>query len=589
MKGWSIIFFVACGLIVSPAFLFTQQASNSQTDTTPQKFALVIGNGAYHSLTPLANPVNDANDMAATLEGLGFTVDKILDGSLDQMDSAVIRLENRLSVSRNTYGFFFYAGHGVQSNGENYLIPVDASIPAESFLRSRSLSVQAMLDELNKAGNILNVVVLDACRDNPFGWGRGVNRGLALVDDQPADSIIVYATSAGQSAKDGSGHNGLFTSQLLPNLKTPGLEVSEIFRRTMGDVIRVSGNQQRPAVYNQFPGLAYFSQPPVQSSEPTPANQSAITQAPPPAAEPVAPTPEAPQIAQANVLPQSPPTQSQATQNQPVAQQEPARQSLPPEYIPLRNYFVNTKPLRFSFGFTGSFGWGFSSYKNNDKRDTWNSDSGEHTTDEYSGDDKYNDFTFADLVYLNLEIFRYAVFNASFSVAYSPLNSIIFGGTGGITDISLAVQYPFDLNTAISLYPLACLDYAMGILGDGYSRADLKDRDTLSLTIGGGADYYLSERLKLNMELSYYIFLYSKASNLYNDEYSNQGPKINFAMDYNINNHWKFNVGLSYYIRFSTLSYSDSQYSYPYTITYSDSSKRTIQGPEISASIRYVF
>jgi len=231
-----------------------------------QKYALVIGNGNYTYTTKLNNPINDANDMATTLQNLGFTVDKILNGTQDQMVNAIIRLKNRLSMSKNTYGFIFYAGHGVQSNGENYLIPVDANIPTENFLRNRTVSVQEMLDELNDAGNELNVVVLDACRDNPFSWKRSGTRGLTIVGQQPADSIIVYATSAGSTAADGTGRNGLFTSQLLSNLKTPDLEITELFRRTGADVARVSNNQQRPAVYNQFYGTAYLGNKPTGST-----------------------------------------------------------------------------------------------------------------------------------------------------------------------------------------------------------------------------------------------------------------------------------------------------------------------------------
>jgi len=245
---------LVCALI--PAALFAQQAQ-------PPKYALVIGNGAYSSLTPLANPVNDANDVADALQRLGFTVDKVINGNLSQMDNAVIQLKNRLSVTKNAYGFFFYAGHGVQSGGENYLIPADANIPGANFLRSRSMSVQAMMDEINDAGNSLNVIVLDACRDNPFGWGRSGSRGLAVISHQPAESIIVYATSAGQQASDGQGRNGLFTSHLLPNLLTPGLEVAEIFRRTGADVAEASSRAQVPAVYNQFFGTAYLGERPV--------------------------------------------------------------------------------------------------------------------------------------------------------------------------------------------------------------------------------------------------------------------------------------------------------------------------------------
>jgi hypothetical protein len=249
---------LACLLALLPAFV---SAQNAPSGATPPKFALAIGNGAYTGLTRLANPINDANDVAAALQDLGFTVDKLLNGSLDQMEGAVMRLKNRLSVSGDAYGFFFYAGHGVQSGGENYLIPVEANIPGENFLRSRAVSVQTVLDELNDAGNSLNVVVLDACRDNPFGWARSGSRGLALVSRQPADSIIVYATSSGQTASDGTGRNGLFTEQLLNNLREPGLEVAEVFKRTGADVSEVSGRRQIPAVYNQFFGTAYLGEP----------------------------------------------------------------------------------------------------------------------------------------------------------------------------------------------------------------------------------------------------------------------------------------------------------------------------------------
>jgi tetratricopeptide (TPR) repeat protein len=224
-----------------------------------QKYALVIGNGAYTNITRLNNPVNDANDMATALESLGFQVDKVLNGSLDQMENAVIRLRNRLSTNAASYGFFFYAGHGVQSNGDNYLIPADANIAGESFLRQRAVQMQVVLDELNQAGNTLNIVVLDACRDNPFNWSRSGSRGLSVVGSQPADSIIVYATGSGQVAQDGTGRNGLFTEQLLKNIKTPGLSVRDIFDRTGADVARVSGRKQIPAIYSQFFGTAYLA------------------------------------------------------------------------------------------------------------------------------------------------------------------------------------------------------------------------------------------------------------------------------------------------------------------------------------------
>jgi hypothetical protein len=261
--------FLAAFLMFLPlAELFAQQNVSA-----PQKYALVIGNGSYtgSGMSKLANPVNDANDVAATLQGLGFTVDKVLDASREQMESSIMRLKNRLSVSNETYGFFFYAGHGVQSGGENYLIPVGANIPSENSLRDRAVSVQWALAELNDAKNVLNVVVLDACRDNPFSWKRSGTRGLSVVANQPADSIIVYATSAGSTAADGTGRNGLFTTHLLNNLKQPGIEVKEIFNRTGADVARASNRTQIPAVYNQFFDTAYFGSRPTPNASVQPA------------------------------------------------------------------------------------------------------------------------------------------------------------------------------------------------------------------------------------------------------------------------------------------------------------------------------
>jgi formylglycine-generating enzyme required for sulfatase activity len=243
------------------------------------------------------------------LQSLGFTVEKVLDGSLDQIETAVMRLKNRLSVSKNSYGFFFYAGHGVQSNGENYLIPIGANITSENSLRNRAVSVQWALSELNDAGNELNVVVLDACRDNPFAWARSGSRGLSVIANQPADSIVVYATSAGSTAADGTGRNGLFTAQLLKNIKTPGLEVTELFRRTGADVAQASDRKQIPAVYSQFFGNAYLGSAPVATApvQPTPVPQP--TPIPQPTPQPT-PTPS----------PQPSPQPTPAPEIQPAAQ-----------------------------------------------------------------------------------------------------------------------------------------------------------------------------------------------------------------------------------------------------------------------------
>jgi len=229
-----------------------------------QKFALVIGNSRYTGISTLNNPENDANDMEAALRALGFTVDKVLNGNLEHMESAVMNFKRRLSSSVNTYGFFFYAGHGIQSNGENYLIPVDANIPSENALRDRAVSLQWILAELNDARNELNIVVLDSCRNSPFSWSRSGTRGLTPVSHAPPGSIVFYATSAGRIAADGdgTGRNGLFTSNLLNSLRIPDLEINEVIRRTGAAVSQASGGTQIPAVYNQFFGTAYLGSNP---------------------------------------------------------------------------------------------------------------------------------------------------------------------------------------------------------------------------------------------------------------------------------------------------------------------------------------
>jgi Caspase domain len=216
------------------------------------RFALVIGNNNYSGLSTLKNPVNDAVDIADTLENLGFKVELVKNGNLGAMERAVINLKNKLSVSKDSIGFFYYAGHGVQSGGQNYLIPSGANIADEAFLKTKSLSTQVVMDLLQGAGNNLNMVILDACRDNPFSWSRSGSRGLSVVGSQPPGSIIVYATSAGSTAKDGTGRNGLFTTELLKHLKTPGIDVTEVFRLTGAGVRDTSGGSQIPAVYNQY-------------------------------------------------------------------------------------------------------------------------------------------------------------------------------------------------------------------------------------------------------------------------------------------------------------------------------------------------
>ncbi len=228
-------------------------------DTGRTRLALVIGNSSYGSLGRLNNPGNDAQDMARALQSLGFDVDLQLDAGLDAMERSIVRLGDGLSRDKDSIGFFYYAGHGIQSKGENYLIPADTEILSENFLRSKALGLQAVLDTMQSSGNYLNVVILDACRNNPFSWARSQSRGLSTVGRQPSGSIVVYATSSGDVAQDGEGRNGIFTTGLLKHIGTPGLEIKEVFNRAGRDVREATRGVQTPAVYSQFFDSAYLS------------------------------------------------------------------------------------------------------------------------------------------------------------------------------------------------------------------------------------------------------------------------------------------------------------------------------------------
>jgi hypothetical protein len=252
MQKWTRIAGLAILIVVAIAFIAGAEP----------RYALIIGNGDYTGATKLKNPVNDATDISEALKKEGFEVQLLLNADMVSMEDAVIKLGEQVSKPDAT-GFFFYAGHGVQSGGGNYLVPVDARIPNEAFLKAKAISVQTVLDTLQEAGNNLNIVVLDACRDNPFSWSRSASRGLTVVGSQPPGSIITYATSAGSVAQDGDGRNGVFTTELLKNLSTPGLEINDVFKRTGAAVQSATGGKQVPAIYSQFFQSAYLAGRPV--------------------------------------------------------------------------------------------------------------------------------------------------------------------------------------------------------------------------------------------------------------------------------------------------------------------------------------
>ena len=188
-----------------------------------QRVALVIGNHAYKRIASLRNPGNDARDMATALKKTGFQVTLLLNATRTQMGRAIGQFED--AVSKGGVGLFFYAGHGVQVGGVNYLIPIGANITRQSEVEFEAISANRVLASMEAAGNRLNMVFLDACRNNPFKGNRfrAIGGGLAAVRNAPKGSLISYATGAGGVAADGAGRNGTYTKNLLRYIGQPGL------------------------------------------------------------------------------------------------------------------------------------------------------------------------------------------------------------------------------------------------------------------------------------------------------------------------------------------------------------------------------
>ena len=242
MKALNLTLLVFLILSLNSQNSFTQDNSVN----TDSRIALVIGNGKYINSMELANPVNDARAMKKALENVGFDVYEYEDLNQAQIKKAIDDFGVRLK--QYSVGLFFYAGHGIQAKGLNYLIPVDAKIQSEQQVEYDCVQADRVLGQMEAAGSKINIVILDACRNNPFerSWSRAANgTGLAFMN-APTGSLIAYATSPGRTASDGSGSNGLYTSALLENLKTPGINILQMFQTVRRTVSAKSGKQQIP-------------------------------------------------------------------------------------------------------------------------------------------------------------------------------------------------------------------------------------------------------------------------------------------------------------------------------------------------------
>jgi uncharacterized caspase-like protein len=240
-------------LILVIFLFFPKTAFSSQR----QRIALVIGNGNYQS-NPLVNSINDANDMADALKKCNFTVIKTINATRREMRQSIRRFGEAI-VEGDAVGLFYYSGHAIQVEGENYLVPIGAGVYGEDEVEDECLKVSSVLRKMETARNRLNIIVLDACRDNPFGGGfRSSTRGLAKMD-APIGSIFAFSTAPGSVAADGTGRNGLYTSVLLKHLLTPSLEIGQLFRRVRIEVIAASEDKQVPWESSCLTGNFYFN------------------------------------------------------------------------------------------------------------------------------------------------------------------------------------------------------------------------------------------------------------------------------------------------------------------------------------------
>jgi formylglycine-generating enzyme required for sulfatase activity len=254
------------GIVVGAATVVLATAAGA----AESRVALVIGNGAYVNAGALRNPPNDAREMAATLRRFGFEVIEREDANRRSMIEAIRAFAGKLSPGG--VGLFFYAGHGIQARGANYLLPTDATLAAEDDLRFETFDVQQdVLDRMDEARVRLSLVILDACRDNPFARSfRSTTRGLAVVE-APRGTVIAYATAPGKLAADGEGRNGLYTAELLKAMGEQGVGLDDVFKHVADAVERKTNGAQTPWVASSFRGEFYFVAPTAASVAPAPA------------------------------------------------------------------------------------------------------------------------------------------------------------------------------------------------------------------------------------------------------------------------------------------------------------------------------
>lgn len=222
--------------------------------------ALIIGNDEYQNgTTKLTNAVNDANDIATALNNLEFTVIKHLNCKIEDLDRAVSSFKDGLNSC--DVGLFYFAGHGVQIDGENYITAIDSLFNDESSVKYSSYPLNRLIDAMESCSNKTNLIVLDACRDNPceHGWARSARARSLAPMFAPKGTLIAYSTSPGETASDGIGNNGAYTESLLKHINKPDIAIEDVFKKVRNSLSVVTQGKQTSWEHTSLTGDFYFN------------------------------------------------------------------------------------------------------------------------------------------------------------------------------------------------------------------------------------------------------------------------------------------------------------------------------------------
>lgn len=289
-------------LLLLPLFLLACVANSFLLSAEEARHALVIGNNTYLHARPLDNPANDAKAIADSLDQVGFEVTLRTDTDLKSMKAAVREFIQKLP--EGSVALVFYAGHGVQVKGQNYLIPIDAEMAEEYEVPDETLSMDTLMRGLEQAGTALNILILDCCRDDPYSrsW-RGTRSaagtgGLNMPSDMPQGMFIAFSTSPGRTAEDGDGVNSPYSAALAKEILAPGMDFEKVFKNVGAQVAKSTGGLQEPWVNTKFYGNFVFNigpetpgtnPVPMANNTPPTSNVPATVPGPPPGPAPTSP------------------------------------------------------------------------------------------------------------------------------------------------------------------------------------------------------------------------------------------------------------------------------------------------------------